>query len=167
MGGLFDMQNEITGRIGNALNTQLVAIEADRPRERPEALDYIFRARAAMNNRGPGREAYAEAIGLYERALSLDPHSVLAQGLLAQVLMGRVLEDMTDTRAADIQRAEALIRQVLAVSPRDPDAHYAKGQMLRAQGRCEEARIEFEMVLAINHNSAGALMHSGRCMISA
>src|SRR4051812_39469482 len=73
MGGLFDMQNEITGRIGNALNTQLVAIEADRPRERPEALDYIYRARAAMNSRGPGREAYAEAIGLYERALSLDP----------------------------------------------------------------------------------------------
>ena len=161
------MQNEITGRIGNALNTQLVAIEADRPRERPEALDYIFRARATMNGRGPGREAYAEAIGLYEQALSLDPRSVSAQGLLAQLLMGRVLEAMTDTRAADIERAEALIGQVLAAFPRDPGAHYAKGQMLRAQGRCEEAIIEFEMVLAINRNSAGALTHIGRCRISA
>ena len=44
---------------------------------------------------------------------------------------------------------------------------YAKGQLLRAQGRCEEAIIEFEMVLAINRNSAGALTHIGRCRISA
>src|SRR3954465_13801043 len=93
--------------------------------------------------------------------------SVSAQGLLAQALMGRVLEEMTDTRAADIRRAEGLIGQVLAAFPKDPRAHYAKGQMLRAQGRCEEASIEFEMVLAINRNSAGALMHSGWCMISA
>ena len=120
-----------------------------------------------MNGRGPGREAYAEAIGLYERALSLDPRSASAQALLAQLLMGRVLEAMTDTRVADIERAEALIGVVLAAYPNDPAAHYAKGQLLRAQGRCEEAIIEFEMVLAINRNSAGALMHSGRCMISA
>jgi len=120
-----------------------------------------------MNSRGPGLDAYAEAIGLYERALSLDPRSLSARGLLAQVLMGRVLEAMTDTRAADIERAEGLIGQVLAASPGDAGAHYAKGQMLRAQGHCKEARIEFEMVLAMNHNSAGALMHSGRCMISA
>src|SRR3954454_24115771 len=41
IGGLFDLQNEITGRIGNVLSKQLAAIDADRPRARAEALDYI------------------------------------------------------------------------------------------------------------------------------
>jgi hypothetical protein len=35
---------------------------------------------------------YAEGIGLYERALALDPHSVEGQSRLAHALVGRVLD---------------------------------------------------------------------------
>jgi tetratricopeptide (TPR) repeat protein len=37
------------------------------------------------------REVYAEAIGLFERALALDPHSVETQSRLASLLAARVL----------------------------------------------------------------------------
>ena len=44
-------------------------------------------------------------------------------------LTARVLNNMTDSPAADIERAEGLSEQALAASPRSPLAHYAKGQV--------------------------------------
>ena len=46
-GDLFALQNEITSRIAVALNLELIAAEAARPTEQPDALDYILRGRAA------------------------------------------------------------------------------------------------------------------------
>jgi adenylate cyclase len=128
---LFALQDEITTRIAVALNLELIAAEAARPTDNPDALDYILRGRAALN-KGQMRETRAEAVGLFERALTLDPRSVEAQGLLAGILAGRVIDGITDTATADIERAERLSAEALAASPRSPLAHYAKGQVLRA-----------------------------------
>src|SRR5262249_26579505 len=146
MGDLFALQNEITGRIAVALNFKLADAEAGRTTDNPDALDYIFRARAALA-KGASRENYADAIGLFERALALDPGSVEAQSRLAAQLVGRVLNGMADPDGPDIPRAEALIGQSLAASPLDPVAHFAKGLVLRVQGRPEQAILEFETVL--------------------
>ena len=110
------MQSEITGRIANTLNLTMIRAEADRPTARPDALDYILRARAILVTN-------AEARRLFERALELDPLSVEAQSQLAARLLGTVLDDMTDTRDADIARAEALIAQALATSPQSKRIH--------------------------------------------
>src|SRR6202022_1552111 len=48
MGDLFALQNEITSRIAIALDLELVAAEAARPTEHPDALDYILRGRAVL-----------------------------------------------------------------------------------------------------------------------
>ncbi len=61
---LFALQNEITSRIAIALNLALVDAEAVRPTAHPDALDYIFRGRAAAN-KPQTRATRAEAIGLY------------------------------------------------------------------------------------------------------
>jgi adenylate cyclase len=135
---LFAVQDEITSRIAIALDLELVGAEAARPTERPDALDYILRGRAARL-KAPSRENRAEAVSLFERALALDPQSVEAQSRLATALAARVLDNMTDMAAADILRAERLAGQALAASPRDPLAHYAKGQVLRVQGRPGDA----------------------------
>ena len=87
---LFALQDEITGRIAATLNIELVRAEAARTTEHPEALDYILRGRAAMN-KPPTRDNYAEAIGMFERALALEPRSAEAQSLLAWALAGRVM----------------------------------------------------------------------------
>ena len=47
MGDLFALQNEITSRIAVALSLELVTAEAARSTERPDALDYVLRGRAA------------------------------------------------------------------------------------------------------------------------
>jgi adenylate cyclase len=89
--------------------------------------------------------------------------SVAAQSWLAIELTARVLDFMTDTAAADIGRAESLAERALAASPRTPLAHFAKGQVLRAQDRYDEAIPEYETVIALNRNWANAHSHLGWC----
>jgi len=166
MSDLFALQDEITSQIAVALNVALIAAEAARPTEYPDALDYIFRGRAAgWKPHSPGK--YAEQIRLFERALALNPRSVEAQSHLASALMSRVMSGMAVSAAADIARAEGLVGQALTASPRSTLAHYAKGQVLRAQRRFEEAIPEYETVIANNRNVVGALHPLGQCKLFA
>jgi len=134
------MQDEITSHIAIALDTALVTAEATRPTKKPDALDYIFRGRAA-GWRPPSRDKYAEQIGLLEHALELDPRSSEARSILASALMSRVVSGMSDSAAVDIAHAQGLVGQALAASPSGGLAHFAKGQVPRAQRRFEEAGL--------------------------
>jgi len=159
---LFALQDEITSRIAIALNLKLIGAEAARPIDNPDAVDYFFRARAAML-KPLSPENYAEAINFYDHALALDPRSVEAQSWLSIALTGRVMDAMTDSAKSDINRAEELIGQALAASPDSAAAHFAKGLLLRQQGRPDEAALEFETVLAFNRSWVGALFQLGQC----
>jgi tetratricopeptide (TPR) repeat protein len=124
----------------------------------------MLRGRAALYNpKGATREGVTAAIQLFERALVLAPSSAQAQALLALALLARVFEQMTDTRAADISRAEELVLEALAESPRHPLVRYAVGQVLRAQNRFEAAIPEYEAAIALDHNAVLALAALGQC----
>ena len=161
-GDFFTLQDEMTSRIAVALNLELLAAAATRPVEHPDALDYILRGRAVYL-RVPIRDGHAEAISLFERALALDPGSVEAQSRLAMALTARVLDEVSESAETDIARARELIIQALAASPRDPLAHYAKGLLLRAQHRYEDAVPEYEAAIAFNRNWASAYADLGWC----
>jgi adenylate cyclase len=165
IGDLFARQNEIAGRLANSLHLTLIRNEASRPIDNPGAQDYRFRARAAAF-KPSSREKYAEAIDLFEKALAIDPQlPPSTKSALAGQYTGRALDEMTDTAAADIARAEDLIGQALAVAPHSPDAHQAKGQLLRVQRRCAEAISEYETALAYNRNNVGAFSQIAQCKI--
>jgi TolB-like protein/class 3 adenylate cyclase/Tfp pilus assembly protein PilF len=166
MGDLFALQNEITSRIANALNIELIAAESARKTEHPDVLDYIFRGRAALL-KPDSRDSYAEAISVFEHALALDPQSVEAQTRLAGSLVTRVLVGLSDSRAADLARADQLIGRALAISPRYALAHEVKGDVLGARNRWEEAIPEFETALASNPDLLGALNSLGWCKLYA
>jgi len=163
-GDLFALQDEITSRIAVALDLELIAAEATRPTEHPDAVDYILRGRAAISN-PRSRGKYVLAISLFERALALDPLSVAAQSWLALALANRVINQMTYCATADIARGKGLVRQALAASPRSVTVHFAKGEVLRAQKRYEEAIPEYETVLAFDRNSTSALLALGHCKL--
>jgi TolB-like protein/Flp pilus assembly protein TadD len=164
MNDLFALQDEITSRIAIALKLELPAAEAARQTEHPDALDYILRARVA-GLKPPTRENRAERIDMLERALALDPRSVEAQCYLANGLTARVLDNMTDTAEADTLRAEELAERALAVAPRSALVHYAKGQVLRAQKRYEEAISEYDAAIALDRNFAHAYGNIGQCLL--
>jgi len=161
---LFTLQDEITSRIAFALNLELIAAEVTRPTDHPEALDYILRGRGALS-KPLARDTYAEAIRLFEHALALDAQSVDAQSWLAHALAGRKHFQMTVSPAADLDRAEVLVRRALAASPHRPLAHLAKGMLLHARGDPEQAIPEYETVIASNRNWVNVLYVLGMCKL--
>jgi len=164
VGDLFALQNEITSRIAVALNVELLAAEAGRRTDNPDAMDYFFRGRSSYLKPN-SREKWDETIGLFERALALDPRLVNAQSLLASSLADRVLSGVSYSAAADLARAEELVGLALAQAPRSALSHFAKGQLLRARGLAEEAIPEYETAIALNRNSAAAMFALGQCKL--
>jgi tetratricopeptide (TPR) repeat protein len=164
IGDLFALQSEITGRIAVALNFALAGAEAARPTANPDALDYIFRARAVLS-KPPTRDNRGEAIGLFERALALDPGSAPAKLHLVNAITGRVLDGMSTTAAADIARAEGLVAEALAVEPNSPLAHIATAQVLRARRRYADAIPEYEAVIALDRNLPGPYANLAQCKL--
>jgi TolB-like protein/Flp pilus assembly protein TadD len=160
---LFALQDEITRWIAVSLNLELIGAEAARHTEHPQAVDYILRGRNAAELKPPSRDNFAEAVRFFESALALDPMSIEAASLLAGTLAGRVLDEMTGSAAADLDRAEGLVRRALAAAPRSPLAHFANGEVLRAQGRPEEAIPEYESAIAFNRNWVEAIAALGWC----
>jgi len=157
IGDLFALQNEITSRIAVALNLELTNREGARPTDNPDALDFILLGRAAYWKGINSRDRVNETLGLFERALTLDPHSVDAQSWAANTLASRAGNGWSASPAADLQRAEELVSQALSAAPRNWFAHYAKGGIRRFQGRCEEAIPEFETALMLNPNWTNSL----------
>jgi len=79
-----------------------------------------------------------------------------------RALAGRVLTGMSTTEDADIACTEALLGQALAIAPDTALAHYAKGQVQRAQRRYAEAILEYETVFALDRNSAASFAFLGQ-----
>jgi TolB-like protein len=162
---LFRLQNEIRGRIARALQFELAIADAGRSTDNPDALDYILRGRAAWW-KPISRENNAEGVSLFKRALALDPRSIEAQIGLALMLVSRVFDFWSDAPDVDLQHADQLIARALAVSPNSAWAHYAKGQVLRAQLQYEDAAIEYETAITLDRNLANAYAWLGRCKLA-
>jgi TolB-like protein/Flp pilus assembly protein TadD len=161
---LLALQNEITSRIAITLNVELSRREAASPTNNPDALEYILRGRAAYWKTGlQSRDLFAETLELYQQALALDPGSVEAQSQVANMLAVRAGNGWTKSPASDFRRAEELVEQALAASPRDYLARYAKGSVLRFQGRCDQAIPEYERALESNPNWLNSLDFLAAC----
>ena len=161
---LFVLQDEVTSRIANTLGVELIGKEAAREPHVPDALDFILRGRA-MLFRPRDRETYDAAIGLFRRAWALDPGSVEARSRLAMALAGRQADFGSAAADSDIQEAEGLSLQALSAAPRNAVAYCTRGEVLRVQGRLDEAISAYEEALAVNPNMVRALADLGRCKI--
>jgi TolB-like protein/Tfp pilus assembly protein PilF len=165
VGDMFDLQNEITSRIAVALNLELVVAETQRPTNDPDALDYILRGRAAILSKPAAPANRKAAISLFEHALALDPRSTGAQSWLATALMHSQPDENSDLAVSDISRAETLSGQAVTSSPKSSTAHYARGQVLRARQRLEDAMAEYDTVIALNRNWVAAMGELGWCKL--
>jgi len=163
-GDLFALQDELTGKIAVALNLRLIGAEAARSAEDPDAFDCVLRGRAALyNQQGSARESFASAIEWFGRALAIDQDSVEARVWSAQTLAEGVLEQLSTLPTGDLARAQALIDEIVVLSPRHPLINFAKGQVLRARHQYVAAIPEYEAAIASNRNSVQAVAAIGLC----
>ena len=153
-------QEEIVRRIGQTLNVALTDIESARSkRERPtnpDAFDLILRARSVgLHPMGP--EEREEHRTLYERALELDPGSIIALSQLA--------DDVYINGEGDHERAAKLIAAATAIRPNDPYVLEATAHLLLNEGRYAEAIPAYQRVLDEYPNSHYAYTQIGQCLL--
>jgi tetratricopeptide (TPR) repeat protein len=158
---LFPLQDEITSRIANALGMELIAAEAAQPTEHPDALDYILQGRAILLKPRTS-DTHRQATQLFERALALDPQSVEAQYRLAGVLVDNDRRGLS--RAQHCTRGRTGRSSPGRVAPQCGCA-YRQGPCAARSELWEEAILEYEAALELNHNSAYALNSLGWCKL--
>jgi adenylate cyclase len=161
---LGELQVEAVSRLANSLGLELVKAEALRAmRERPsnpDAVDLAMRGTTILN----GTESLAstnEAIGLFERALSLDANNVQALVGLSVALAARAQSYGSDNAAGDVARAEKAVDAALAIQPDNSAAHFAKSLVYEAKHQWGPAVAEAEKAIADDRNNARALAEAG------
>ena len=122
-------QEEIVRRIGQTLNVALTDIETARSkRERPtnpDSFDLILRARSlVLHPMGP--DEHAERRALLERALLLDPNSIIAKTQLA--------DELYSNGEGEHERAAKLIADATAINPNNPYVLEATAHLLLSEG---------------------------------
>jgi len=142
-GDLAQAQDEITGRLAQSLNLELVEaagrrIERDTPVS-PGAQEFVMRG-WAWYYRPMSAVATEEGLKVFRRALEIDHRSIDARIGLASLLVRKWTEGWSTSRREDEAAAERLLLEVLEGGANRPSAHYAFGMLRRAQNRLEEAR---------------------------
>jgi len=138
----FKMRSQ--AKIARTLQFELTIADAGRLTEHLDVLDYLLRGRAAWWKSACGTN-YAEALDLFERALALDPRAVEAQIWSAAMLIARVLDSANgyfhyDTPDVELQRADQLVAQALAVSP---NSYFFSLTRARTRARAETKTRRF------------------------
>jgi TolB-like protein/class 3 adenylate cyclase/Flp pilus assembly protein TadD len=154
---LFDMQDEIVARLANALNAQLVAVEARRAEQAPtpDSMDLYFQGLAWLN-KGLIPDTVARARSFYERALSADPDN-------ADALIGSAAADAIEGASAFVANpmaafvaAEAKLTKALSSVPDHARGHMTLGYVYIYTKRAAEGIAEGEHALALDRNLAHA-----------
>ncbi len=155
------LQVEFVARLANSLGVELVKAEALRAmRERPnnpDATDLSMRGWADTYGAPAPSKARVDArVGLFERALELDPQLVPAMVGLARTLVERVLLDHSVDPKSDIARAKDWAERAVIAEPDSSAAHTAKAWVFFAERQWEQAIAEAETAIYDDPNNADA-----------
>ena len=161
--------DDIIRQIAIALKVQLTDVESARGvRERPanpDVADLLLHARA-LSNRGFTPQLLSEEVTLYERAVKLDPSSVMALAGLADVLLDGISVWTEDpTAPAKLRRAEELTKQAELLRPDDVDVMWARVFLLGKQGRYSEVIPAAQRAIEAFPNMSGAHLWLGICLM--
>jgi TolB-like protein/class 3 adenylate cyclase len=159
---LFDMQDEIVGRLANTLSDQIAAVEARHAEQapNPDSMDLFFQGLSWVH-RGRTPNHIAQGRSFFDRALAADPDNVDA-------LVGSAATDIADggnsfvaDPGAAFARAEAKLTQALSSSPDHALGHAFFGYVKILTKRAVEGIAECEHALALDRNLADAHAYIG------
>jgi adenylate cyclase len=161
---LAEAQSEITGRLAQSLNLELVRdvgrrIEREKTVD-PNAQDLVMRG-WAWYHRPRSAASTHEAQRAFERALEIHPRSVDARVGIAAVLLVNLVGNFSprsnSSSERDSARAEQLLLEAIESDPNNATAHSMMGQLRRVQNRLTESRIEFETAISLGANDVFTL----------
>jgi tetratricopeptide (TPR) repeat protein len=162
---LFEMQDEVVGRIANQLNTELIAAEArraDRATD-PDSMDLFFRAQALMNL---GERNFPQALELYQRAIDIDPTNVEAlAGWSYATAVAAGPNFASANRMTDLAAAERAALRAIDLAPNHARAYMALGMACLGSYRIGPSLAHFERARALDHNFVHTLAGVGAVMV--
>jgi adenylate cyclase len=158
------LQDEITGRIANALRVTLIR-SAAREAERlhagmTEAVNLLMRARA-IRQKPSAVDGLRQARALYEQALEGDPQLIDAWSGLAYILSAIALNFPDEDRMTHLAHADHAVARALLIDRDHAESHFALGRIRMTQGRLTEAAMAYETALALDRNHASAYTQLG------
>jgi adenylate cyclase len=162
---LLQTQDAIVAHLSNTLELQLqqayVASAKRTPAANRDAEDLALQCSHDMRNAGfIGKEADA-AFALCEQALAIDPNNVRALMNFGVKFYLPVALGLSGDPKGNLARADQLESKALALDPNWTWPHDMKGNILRTQGRAEEAVAEHERALALDTSNTDAAAELG------
>ena len=150
---IIEVQDEIVARLSRSVGIEMVRSEAVRGNSDSsggDVIDLVMRARALANDI-KRRENAASAVGLFRKALDLDPDNVDALIGVSTLCSYQVLNlYRLDGRDALLEEAETLLSRATALAPEHTGVLKARALLLRARGRFAEAVSAIATMIARN-----------------
>jgi serine/threonine protein kinase/Tfp pilus assembly protein PilF len=160
---IFDIQEQISRRIVDALKMQLSPKEdrklAERRIDNVKAFECYVRSRQEMYKFT--KEGLDQAMALIDTALTLVGDNELLYAAKGSVHW-QYVNAAIRANARDIERAEECVTKVFALNPDSAAGHALLGQVRQAQGRPVEAIASFKRALALDPVNVYASGELGR-----
>jgi adenylate cyclase len=147
---VFETQSDIARKIAEAL--KLPSPRAGGRADGPEAHALYLQARTLLNK--STREAYEQAVLLFEDVLKIDSGSARATAGLADCYSSAADWEWIDKKEG-LDKARSLAQRALELDETLPEAHVALGNMMLADDY-PAAEVEFKKALSLNPSHADA-----------
>lgn len=162
-GDTFALQDKISDAVVYRLGPQLHSNELRRSqRKRPETLqayDHFLRAVDSMHN--SSRAIFESSAGLFDTAITLDPHYAAALAWRAYWHVLRVGQGWSPDAAADAEAAERYVQRALGANFMEPMALAVHGHVAAYLHKDFELAFQrFDRALSINPSAAPAWLWS-------
>jgi len=145
---IFDLQNEVSQKIAEALRIKLTASEKQalekKPTENLEAYDFYLRGKDFAWRHSRRDNEYA--IEMFQKALAIDANFPLAYTGLAETFAYKYLWWDADSSVAT--KAIEASQKAIQLDPNLPEAHFTLGLAYYIQDRYEEAKDEYQVALS-------------------
>src|SRR5689334_11140712 len=158
---IFDLQNEASRKIVDALKVSLTEAEKESLAKKPtgdlRAYDFYMRGREYLNRRG--RRNTEAAIRMFENALSIDADFAAAFSALGEACAS--MYEWYDGRPHWLARAIEMNQEALARDPASVDVQFGVAMVYCHQGRLADANRTLLAVLEANPQYVPAYMRLG------
>jgi adenylate cyclase len=170
MDDIFDLQDDVVGRIASTVAPEIIQAEIGRTsRKPPETFGpWDHYLRAVEHYYAMTADDIEKAIGHLEEAVKVDPQFAAAYGLRSLCETHAATRGWHRPVKAAYQVAERFAELAVRLSPTSPETHEAHAFMLLSTGRSQEAAVVAQRSVELNpyfaraHAVLGhALVHSG------
>jgi adenylate cyclase len=155
---IFEVQDDVTRRIVDALKVTLSPAEKERLAETKTsnlaAYDFLLRGREFMLGKERNRKTFEQSITYFKKALEHDPNYSQAYACLGFAHIFDYQNRWTDDPDSSLPLANQYAREAIEKDPNEPLARCVSAMAASLEKDLDRARSEIDVALSLNPNFA-------------